>query len=223
MNRKQRQWPWLVLICVASWSGRPAEVAAQPSVQDARDAFSKSYQYERTQNYPEAIRVLLNLQERSYLIDLRLGWLYHLSGNYANARQFYTAAMQAAPKAIEPRLGYTLPLLAQARYDEVEATTKTILMMDANNYLASLRLSFALRMQKKFPQAREVNAAMLELLPTDVSFLTEQLLVSVAMNNSDVRKLAEMILTLDPENFTAKQYAPGAAVPTKTGVRPGQK
>ena len=62
-------------------------------------------------------------------------------------------------------------------------------------------------MQGKFRPAREVNAGMLELYPTDLSFLVEQLLVSAALQQNDVATLCAAVLSIDPENVTAKAYA----------------
>ena len=178
------------------------------------DAFAKSYKYEKAQNYPDAIKAIVILKDQDYLVNLRLGWLYYLSGNYANSRQRYQMAIAAAPKAIEPRLGHMLPLLAQARYAEVETVARQVLTMDAGNYYASLRLAIALRMQGKLPQAEEVNKSMLELYPTDVSFLTELGLVYVGQKDLvTARQAFRRVLTLDPENVVAKKHlaAPPAA------------
>lgn len=146
------------------------------------------------------------LKDQDYLVNLRLGWLYYSSGNYANSKQRYQMAITAAPAAIEPRLGYMLPLLAQARYAEVEAAATQVLRMDSANYYASLRLAIALRMQGKLDQAAEVNNSMLNLYPTDVAFLTQLALVHVAQKNSFAAgRVFRKILTLDPENVIAKR------------------
>lgn len=180
---------------------------AAPSAADlANDATAKSIALEKQQKYDEAIVALTSIRKPSYLVNLRLGWLYYLKADYTNSKQFYQMAMRMAPKAVEPRLGITLPMLAELRYAEVEGVARAILSLDANNYTASLRLATSLRLQGKYRPAREINAAMLELYPTDVTFLGEQLLVSAAMKQNDVATLAESILALDPDNATALYY-----------------
>lgn len=173
-----------------------------------QDALVKSYAAERSQQYDEAVTALLNVRKQTYLVNMRLGWLHYLRGDYAASKQFYQASMRMAPKSVEPRLGYTLPLMAEQKWQEVETVCKTILGIDASQYTAALRLTTALRIQGKYRPARDLNASMLELYPTDVSFLAEQLVVSAAMKQTDVKQLIESILAVDPENATAKAYLP---------------
>ena len=55
---------------------------------EIRDAYYKSYNYEKIQNYSDAINALMpvyNEFPNTYTVNLRLGWLYYLSTNYANA------------------------------------------------------------------------------------------------------------------------------------------
>ena len=178
-------------------------VCAQDEV---REAHKQSYRYEQSQNYKDAINALLVLKEKGYLEKLRLGWLYYLSGNFANSRENYQAAIAAAPKAVEPRLGYLYPLLAQARYAEVETVAKQILALDPDNYYGSMRLAFALRLQAKHDAALAVTERMLSLYPTDVGYLLEHGLNQTALKQSTVAKQTfEKVLNLDPENVIAKQ------------------
>lgn len=197
---------------IAGASGWPvseprAAIAAAPTAAEiAGDAVAKSIALEKEQKYDEAIVALTSVRKSSYLVNLRLGWIYYLKADYVNSKQFYQMAMRMAPKAVEPRLGLTLPLLAELRYAECEGAAKAVLALDANNYTGSLRLATSLRLQGKYRPARDVNAAMLELYPSDTTFLAEQLLTSVALKQNDAAALCETILALDPENATAKYY-----------------
>ncbi len=195
-----------------------AVVAVPALAQDAiSDAFVQSYRYEKAQNYQDAVKALMALENKDYLANLRLGWLYYLSGNYANSRQHYQAAIADAPKAIEPRLGYMLPLLAQEKYLEVETVARQVLTIDSANYYASLRLAVAQRMQGKYSQAQTACVGMLELYPTDISFLVELGLCQMAQKNRDAAsQVFRQVLTLDPENVTAKQQLNGQV---NTGAR----
>lgn len=73
-----------------------------------REPFSRSYAFETAKDYRQAIEALeplLDRVEQQYLVRLRLGWLYYLSGDYQNSGSYYRAAIQAAPAATEPRVG----------------------------------------------------------------------------------------------------------------------
>ena len=104
-------------------------------------------------------------------------------------------------------MGRLLPLLAQNRYEETEQLAFTILKVDHYNFYGNVRLAYALRMQKKFKTAEQINLKMLTLYPLDVTFLSEYALVKHAQG--DVATSASTfatVLILDPENVTAKAY-----------------
>ena len=175
---------------------------------EIRDAYHKSYRYERSQSYSDAIKALspvITAFPQGYTVNLRLGWLNYLIGSYATARTHYEAAIKTAPDSLEAKLGHTLPLMAQERYDEAEIATKQVLRIDPSNYLANLRLAFAFRMLKKLDAAEDLLNRMLILYPTDISLLTEYALIKTARNQGvDARRVFNDILTLDPENVVAK-------------------
>ncbi len=173
-----------------------------------RECYASSYRYEKTQNYEDAIKALLVVHQsfpQGYTINLHLGWLYYLKGNYANSEQHYLTAIKVLPGSVEAKLGYLLPLLARARHEQAETIAKQIAEVDPRNYYGNLRLAFALRMQAKCDQAEAVLQRMLTLYPADVGLLTEMGLVKVGQGEREAsRRLFNEVLTLDPENVTAK-------------------
>ena len=182
--------------------------AAAPTDAEIRDAYHKSYRYEKGQNYADAIKALspvVDAYPTAYTVNLRLGWLNYLTGGYATARKHYETAIKTAPDSIEAKLGHTLPLMAQEKWEETEALAKQVLRIDPSNYLANLRLSYVLRLQKKFEAAEQILNGMLVLYPTDLSLLTEFALIKLAKDNKpEAKRVFNDILTLDPENVTAK-------------------
>ncbi|MEZ4765017.1 MAG: hypothetical protein R3C26_18115 [Calditrichia bacterium] len=85
---------------------------------EIRDAYYKSYNYEKIQNYSDAINTLMpvyNEFPNTYTVNLRLGWLYYLIPNYANAISHYDRSIKISPYSLEAKLGRLLPLLAQHR------------------------------------------------------------------------------------------------------------
>jgi tetratricopeptide (TPR) repeat protein len=171
--------------------------------------FTESLKYQWKQQYKTAIEKLAGIDRTKttdYVYYLRLGWLYTQSGRYANAESSYLKTIAAAPGAAEAQLGFLLVLMAQGRYVDVEARGKKILVQDQWNYYANLRVAKALRAQKKMADAEKQILQMLFLYPTDVSFLTELALIRVAQqNDAGAKQLFFAVLTLDPENVTAKK------------------
>ncbi|MCB0265528.1 MAG: hypothetical protein KDH95_17720 [Calditrichaeota bacterium] len=177
---------------------------------EIRDAYYKSYNYEKIQNYSDAINTLMpvyNEFPNTYTVNLRLGWLYYLSTNYANAISHYDRSIKISPYSLEAKLGRLLPLLAQHRYGEVEKEAFQILNVDYYNYYGNLRLAYALRMQQKFDVAVKITQKMLAIYPIDVQFLTEFALGKIGLGETDeAMAVFSNILVLDPENVTAKSY-----------------
>lgn len=198
----------LLLVLLATAVATVTTHAAALTETEIRDAYHKSYRYERSQSYSDAIKALspvITAFPQGYTVNLRLGWLNYLIGSYATARTHYEAAIKTAPDSLEAKLGHTLPLMAQERYDEAEIATKQVLRIDPSNYLANLRLAFAFRMLKKLDAAEDLLNRMLVLYPTDISLLTEYALIKTARNQSvDAKRVFNDILTLDPENVVAK-------------------
>ena len=175
-----------------------------------KEAYYKSYNYEKIQNYSNGIKALMPVYKEynnTYTVNLRLGWLYYLNEKYANSLEHYQKAIQISPASLEAKLGHLLPLLAQNRYEEAEHEAFNILKVDHYNYYGNIRLAYILRMQKKYDQAEQISLKMLALYPIDVTFLSEYALVKHAQGDTEAAaKTFASIIILDPENVTAKEY-----------------
>ncbi len=173
-------------------------------------AYYRSYGYERTQAYDDAIKALIPISDAyplGYTVNLRLGWLYYLRVSYANSVTHYRKALDAAPASLEARLGLLYPLLALGRNDEAFSIVQQILAVDRFNYYGNLRLVGLLHLQGKLEQAERVARDMLALLPTDVAFLTE--LATLRSEQGDAAAAASLFrdaLILDPENVVARRF-----------------
>ncbi|WP_242462899.1 tetratricopeptide repeat protein [Persephonella atlantica] len=178
--------------------------------QEIKKSYYRSYQYEKTGDYENAIKALMfvyNEYPDGYTVNLRLGWLYYLMKRYANSVFHYKKAIKAAPYSVEAKLGYTLPLLAQKKFSEVESICYQIINTDFYNYYGNLRLSYALRMEKKYETAVKIAQKMLALYPTDINFLMELALSKFSLGKKEeAKKIFLDVLILDPENITAREY-----------------
>ena len=180
------------------------------TLQSLQEEYYRSYAYERIGDYENAIKSIMPIYQKypiGYTVNLRLGWLYYLRGAYANSKDHYAKAMKILPNSNDAKLGYSLNLVVQRQWEEVEKLMYQILNIDYYNYYANLRLSYVLRMQGKHDLAEKVIDKMLLLLPTDVSFLSERALVKIAQGDrSTTTEIYNDILILDPENVAAKTF-----------------
>jgi len=175
-----------------------------------KEAYYRSYMYEKVRDYENAIRALLPVYEaypNGYTINLRLGWLYYLWGKYKNSEFHYRKAVKISPSSVEAKLGLSLPLKAQNRWSEVEELMYEILKEDYYNYYGNLYLCQTLEAQRKYDLVRIIAEKMLYLYPIDVNFLVY---LAKAYFHTDEKQKAMRIfkdvIILDPENTEAKKY-----------------
>ena len=97
-------------------------------------AYAKSIEYEKKQNYQEAIRAINELKDSAlYENHLRLGWLYYKLGQKKKSMKCYEKAISIVPKAIEPRLGYGYPAYQLEDFEDLIAQDLKILEIDPNH------------------------------------------------------------------------------------------
>ncbi len=173
-------------------------------------AYHKSFLYEKNGDYANAIRAIMPVYKnypKGYTVNLRLGWLYYLLGNYSNAKTHYKKAMEIIPTSVEAMLGYSLPLMAQQKWKDVAQLMYKLLKIDYYNFYGNLRLSVALRNLGKFKEAEQIDRKMLALYPSNVSFLLE-LGISLYYQGKKTyaKSIFKDVITLDPENNTAKEF-----------------
>src|SRR5687767_11509688 len=83
-------------------------------------AFSDSYISEYAGKYEAAINSLKKVyDEKSYEINLRLGWLHYSAGLFNDAATYYNKAASILPMSIEAKFGAILPLAALGKWDPV--------------------------------------------------------------------------------------------------------
>ena len=177
---------------------------------EIKQAYQKSYFYEKVGDYKNAIRVLMPIYKaypNGYTINLRLGWLYYLMGRYDNSEYHYRKADKVIPTSVESKLGLSLPLMAQERWGDAEQVLYRVLAIDYYNYYGNLRLAKVLGKEKKYKQQVAVVLKMLNIYPTSVPFLV--VLGEGYYHLGEFNKAQEIfknVLILDPENLTAKRY-----------------
>jgi tetratricopeptide (TPR) repeat protein len=150
-------------------------------------AFEKSYANEYAGKYNDAIKDLVNVYtEESYELNLRLGWLNYLAGNFTEAVSYYQRCIKLRPLSIEARLGLTYPASAVGNWEQVVNQYKDILKIAPSNYTANLRLGQIYLNRKDYSTA----AKYLDLLISQYPF-TYDVMISTAWNYYYQGKLRE--------------------------------
>ncbi len=205
-TRFQRQ---LAILSAAETVGDAAPRPSDTNQPAMEQSLAKSRQLEQQGNYAEAISAIQEqyaAHPQDYHLNLTMGWLHYVVGDYRSSANHYYAALRAAPQSSEAGVGYLLPLLALGRYESAESFARQITKGDPRNYYASLRLAVALRLQGKYAEAEKVVAPMLDAYPTNVSFISEMALLKLAGDRKDeAKQLFAHVLCLDPENVVAKK------------------
>jgi len=143
------------------------------SFKETKDAFQQSYIREATGEVNSAITSLKNVySEKSYEINLRLGWLSYQVGNFTESMAYYNRAIELMPYAIEPRFGVVYPGAAMGNWTMVMTQYEKILEISPNNSIAMHRLGLILYGKEDYESARKYFEKVANLYPFDYDALT---------------------------------------------------
>ncbi|MFO7924230.1 MAG: tetratricopeptide repeat protein [Bacteroidales bacterium] len=136
------------------------------------ETFRESYALENTGELQKSIEVLRAIyDEKSYEINLRLGWLTYLSGSFIESTSYYNRAVNLMPYAIEPRLGVVYPLSAMGNWDQVIGHYKKILDTDPQNSLVNYRLGVIYYNREEYNNSHKHLEKVVNLYPFDIDGL----------------------------------------------------
>jgi tetratricopeptide (TPR) repeat protein len=138
------------------------------------DAISDSYVFEYKKEYAKAFDVLEPASREDandYFLQLRMGWLSLLKGDYTKSSSYYQKATLIHPNAIEPRIGYTRALLALGQYKQVEVACKTILKIDSKNYFARSNLAYTYYVLSNYSEAEKIYDSIVDDYPADTEMM----------------------------------------------------
>jgi len=172
-----------------------------------KNAYFKSYDYEKVGQYQEAIKVLVPLYKKypkGYTLNLRFGWLFFLNKKYNNAVEYYNKAALVKPYSIEPKLGLIKTYLNTYQYQKAENVGNSILKVDYYNYYGNFYTIRSLIYQKKYPSALKISKKMLAIYPTDILFLEQLATIYKATKSKYLQQVYEDILILDPNNVLVR-------------------
>jgi tetratricopeptide (TPR) repeat protein len=169
--------------------------------------FSESYTKEKAGKYSEAVNSLKAIYSSdSYEINLRLGWLTYLQGQFTESLGYYNKATELMPYAIEPRLGLVLPASSLGNWDMVISQYAKILSIDPNNTVTLYRLGLISYDKKDYKQAYQYFEKVVNLYPFDY-----QSVIMLAWTNYKLGKTREAkvlfnkALLYSPDDASAKE------------------
>lgn len=158
MNRKIILW---AMLFIGSTSFAQQDAALQ-------QAFKESYAAETDGKYAAAIQPLMKVNsEKSYEINLRLGWLLFLQKNYTTSRDHYRKAAGLKPYSVEARLGLAKPLAALESWDELLRTYEEILKIDPQQVTANYWAGVIQYNRKRYEPAARHFERLVNLYPFD--------------------------------------------------------
>ena len=161
-----------VIIVLAGLTILPMYAAAQ-DFKATRDAFQESYIQEATGDFSSAINSLKAVyDEKSYEVNVRLGWLSYEAGLFTESVAYYNKAINLMPYAIEPRFGIVYPGAAMGNWSMVIAQYEKILEISPNNSIAMHRLGLIYYGKKDYESARKNFEKVVNLFPFDYDGLT---------------------------------------------------
>ncbi len=179
-------------------------ISAQ-TIKEQQEAFAASYKNEEARKYPLAIVDIEKIYiESSYEINVRLGWLSYLQGDYLSSIKYYKIALEILPYSIQAKFGYILPLAAMGNWNKVISMYKEVLKTDPQNSYANFKLGVIYYERAEYPIAKQHAEKVANMYPYDNDSVV--LLAWINLKMEDYRK-AEILfnksLLISPQNASA--------------------
>lgn len=164
--KKMRTWVLAVIMILTLQQTQGQDISKTIS------AFQQSYIHEASGDFREATDVLKAVyDEKSYEINLRLGWLAYLSGLFSESIAFYNKSISLMPYSIEARFGLVYPASALGNWNMVISQYEKILEINPNNTIANHRLGLIYYGKEDYETAYTYFEKVVNLYPFDYDAL----------------------------------------------------
>jgi tetratricopeptide (TPR) repeat protein len=185
-------------------------IAVQSFAQESKTvqaAFSKSFVLESKKLYDDAIKSLKEVyEEKSYPMNIRLGWLYYLDKNYATSISYYQKAVDLMPVATEPLWAILNPQIALEKWVDAEKTYLSIVKLDPKNASANFKLGLIYYYRKNYTAAKKYFDVSLNLYPIDYDSMLMSAWNNYFLGNtSEAKILFNKVLLLYPTDSSATE------------------
>jgi tetratricopeptide (TPR) repeat protein len=182
----------------------PATLFSQDAERQIQ-AFRESYAMESKGELQKSIDALRKIyDDKSYEINLRLGWLSYLSGAFIESTTYYNRAISIMPYAIEPRLGIVYPLADMGNWDLVIGHYKKILSTEPNNAVVNYRLGVIYYNREDYVTSHQYLEKVINLYPFDIDGLLMMAWCKFRLRQyREARVLFNRALMHTPDNASA--------------------
>ena len=179
--------------------------SGQGNFEKLQSAFVKSYELEGQGEYTRAVAALKAAYDpEMYELNLRLGWLNYMAGNFTESSGFYRTAISLKPLSVEARLGLVLPVSSLGNWDEVLGIYQDILEIDPKNSTVNYRLGSLYYYREEYKKAEQHLETVVNLYPFDYDSLLMLAWTKLQMGkNSEAQLLFQKVLLYAPEDSSA--------------------
>ncbi len=133
-----------------------------------QEIFRASYAAEADSNFDKSINALkVQYDESSYLMNVRLGWLYYLNGEYYESIDYYRKAISVMPYAVEAKLGIALPMSMLGNWEDIIGIYEEILTIDPQNAITNYRLGLIYYIRQNYEKALPYVQRVANMYPYD--------------------------------------------------------
>jgi tetratricopeptide (TPR) repeat protein len=204
-KRSTTRWVWGLMLTLLITAVAPKLQAQTTAV--LHQAFATSIEHEMTGNLDQAISVLQPVyNERSYELNIRMGWLHYQMGAHRQSVTFYQRAARLMPVATEPLWGLVGPQVALEQWNDVDATYLAILRIDPKNSVANYRLGLNYFYRMNYRLAKRYFDVTLNLFPFDYDALLMSGWTHFYLGNTrEARVLFNKVLMVRPGDASATE------------------
>jgi tetratricopeptide (TPR) repeat protein len=172
--------------------------------------WAQSQQFEAKGEYAAAaglIEPFLSSGKDKEFAFLRVGWLNYLQGRYDSSIKSYNSALQLNPQSIDARLGISLPLLAQQRWQDTARHLQKILAVSPWDYTAHVRLLIVEEGLQKWDVLARHAETLNQHYPSDATVLVYLARAHAWLGQKDKAAQAyQQVLVRIPNHVEASRY-----------------
>jgi tetratricopeptide (TPR) repeat protein len=170
------------------------------------DAFYQSYGLEKDARYADAANTLKQVyEEKSYELNLRLGYLCYMAKDYVSSESYYEKAVNLKPFAIEAKMGWVLPLSVANKWDKIVDIYNDILKIDPQNSAVNYRMGVINYNKGNYKEAVKYMDKVVSMYPFNYDGLLMQAWIKLKLNETEEAKsLFNKVLLLSPGDKSAK-------------------